>query len=109
MAETKRSLFVKKKYTVAVGQTLVVDQIDLEKFNCLEYVLELQLDDKTKMKCLKMLVGKGDEDFEEQVYAIRGQDINIEYATQENGSNYELVYTNNEAQDVRVAFTRLIF
>lgn len=108
MANIPKTLVIDLADTILAGATKAVDAIPLSAFSALEYFVNTKGDTPTKAKFIKVLVQKTDTDVETQVYARRGDQLDIEIDAFISGSNAELRIKNNESFQLEVAATRII-
>lgn|GEM_PF-5704974 len=97
---------VQSSVTIPAGQTLVVDEVASNSFDCLEYSVSLKYETGSGVKCLKLFAVNDDGVLEEQVFAIAGRDLNVFQTTQISSGVYQLAFTNNEASSVVVTYLR---
>lgn len=108
MANLSKTLILDLAVLVDAGTTKVVEAVGMTEFSALEYFVNIKSSSPTKVKVLKVLVFKTDTDVETQVYARRGDTLDIEIDAFAAGSNAELRIKNNESFQLEVAATRII-
>jgi hypothetical protein len=108
MANIPKTLVIDLADTILAGATKAVDAIPLSAFSALEYFVNTKSESPVKAKFLKVLVSKTDTEVETQVYARRGDQIDIEIDAFISGANAELRIKNNESFSLEIAATRII-
>lgn len=100
-----RKHVISKEKTIADGTSLVVDSFVYSAWKGhVEYTLTFQAG--TRWKTLKLVARKVDGGVRDQVFARAGDSITLNVDTQLNGSDFELLITNNDTVPVDLVVTR---
>jgi len=103
------SFWQKITVTVPASSTLAVDTALLSSFRTGEYAVNFYNGTLLKTKSLKMLINNDDAGISDQVYAKRGDALNVAISAVESGPNFLLNVTNNELSSVDVVLIRSLF
>lgn len=90
--------------TILAGQTKTIHLVALSAFYAIDYIFNVRKSDLTKSKSFKMFVSRTDVGLEDTIFARLGSKINYSIDVQINGSNAEIIITNNEAFDLITTF-----
>jgi hypothetical protein len=108
MQNIPKTLVIDLSDNINAGATKIVDVIALSQFSAIEYFVNMKVAGPTKNKFLKILVSRTETDVETQVYARRGDQIDIAIDAFVSGLNAELRITNNELVSLEIAATRIL-
>lgn len=103
----RSDIWKKNERSLPASTSTVVSETNKENFLRGEFIIVF--DSSTLgAKSLKLSVNNNDDTLTETIYSKLGASIDIEIATQINGSNVELICTNNESHDVTLKMAYLI-
>ena len=108
MANSSPRVWKRKGVTVSAGATTVIDSIPKSKVSSLKYILDMRSGDSSGIRALEMFVNQTASDTEDTVFARLPGTLNMGVQSQINGSDIELLVTNNEGFDINVSMARAI-
>jgi len=100
---------IQNKKTIILGANVEteVESITFGDFISLKYFLSVESVDQTKQRYYELTVTKDNTDLKDSVGNRVNKGINLDLDPRIDGSNFELIITNNESFDVTLCYTRM--